>query len=125
MTSPRLTSLDIDGWMIDDGEVTHAGAPNTYWIPPLADRTSIHRGDMAKLCFYIRVANEAGEVFDEGERMWVWVTGRVDDWYRGELDNQPCCTDDISPGLEVWFQARHVINIIRIDDIPVEARRIS
>jgi len=31
------------------------------------------------------------------------------------LDNQPCCTDEMKPGLEVWFQARHVIAIIRSD----------
>ncbi|TCI11486.1 DUF2314 domain-containing protein [Dyella soli] len=102
--------------MIDDGEVAHAAAPETYWIPSLADRLSIRPGDLAKIRFYIRVAEEGGEVVDLGERMWVQVTGRLDDWYRGELDNQPSCTDDITPGLEVWFQSRHVINILRCDD---------
>ena len=120
MSSTRLTSIYIDGWMIDDAEVAHAAAPETYWIPALADRASLQSDDMAKIRFYIRVADENGEVTDEGERMWVWVTGRVDDWYRGELDNQPCCTDEIAPGMEVWFQARHVISIIRRDTVPQE-----
>ena len=112
MSLPRLTSIDVDGWMIDDGEVAHAAAPDTYWIPPLADRLSIRPGDLAKIRFYIRVAEEGG-VVDHGERMWVQVMGHVDNWYRGELDNQPGCTHEIAPGLEVWFEARHVINILR------------
>lgn len=113
MGSPQLASLDIDGWMIDDGEVAHTENPKTYWIPPSGDRASLRPGDLAKMRFYIRVAEEDGQTVDHGERMWVHVMGRVDGWYRGELDNQPCCTDDISPGLEVWFQARHVIDIVR------------
>jgi len=116
MNSPRLTNIDVDGWMIDDGEVAHAAAPETYSIPPLADRLSIRPGDLAKIRFYIRVAEESGAVLDHAERMWVLVTGRLDGWYRGELDNQPCCTDDIAPGLEVWFQSRHVICLLRSDD---------
>lgn len=122
MNLPRLTSIDVDGWMIDDGEVAHAAAPETYWIPPLADRLSIGPGDLAKIRFYIRVAEEEGQVIDHGERMWVQVTGRLDGWYRGELDNQPCCTEDIKPGFEVWFQARHIISIIRCDEAPQDSQ---
>jgi hypothetical protein len=123
MNSPRLTSIDIDGWMVDDGEVAHATSPDTYWIPSLADRLSLRPGDMAKLRFYIRVVGEDGDTVDEGESMWVWITGCLGHWYRGQLDNQPCCTDDIGPGLEVWFQARHVIDVIRFEEIPEDSRR--
>ena len=115
MNLPRLTSIDVDGWMIDDGEVAHVEAPETYWIPPLAERLSLRPWDLAKMRFFIRVAEEDGTMVDHGERMWVQVTGRMDSWYHGELDNQPYCTDDIAPGLEVWFQARHIISIIRCD----------
>ncbi|KLD63931.1 hypothetical protein [Dyella japonica] len=125
MNLPRLASIDVDGWMIDDGEVAHAAAPETYSIPSLADRLSIGPGDLAKIRFYIRVAEEDGQVFDHGERMWVQVTGRLDGWYRGELDNQPCCTDDIAPGLEVWFQARHVISILRSDESAKDSRVVG
>ena len=101
--------------MIDDGEVAHAESPDTYWIPPLEDRRSLAVNDHAKIRFYIRVEEEDGELQDYGERMWVKVVGRLDDWYRGELDNQPNCTPDINPGFEVWFQSRHVIDIQRAD----------
>lgn len=111
MSSPKLTSLDSDGWQIDDGEVAHAATPDTYWIPPLEVRQSLEPGWFAKIRFYIRVEDENGQIKDCGERMWVKVLGKVDGWYRGELDNQPSCTDEIKPGMEVWFQPRHVINV--------------
>lgn len=76
MNSPRLTSIDIDGWTLADAEAAHAQAPSTFWIPSLADRTSLRRGDMAKMVFCIRIADENDNVFDERERMWVWITDR-------------------------------------------------
>jgi hypothetical protein len=111
MNMPRLTSLDIDGWKIDDAEVAHAASPETYWIPDLEVRESLQPCGFAKIRFYIRVVGESGEIEECGERMWVKVLGRLGDWYQGELDNQPSCTDDIKPGMEVWFQPRHVIDV--------------
>lgn len=113
MSKPHLTSLDLDGWVIDDGEVANAEAPESFWIPPLKDRESLALGDHAKLRFYIRVEDEEGKTEDCGERMWVLVVGRVGNWFRGELANQPSCTDQINPGFEVWFEPRHVIDIQR------------
>lgn len=111
MNQPILTTLDEDGWEIDDGEVAHAESPDTYWIPPLEDRQSIQPGSFAKLRFFIRVEGEDGKIIDFGERMWVQVLAKTDDWYQGKLANQPSCTQEIQPGLDVWFQPRHVINI--------------
>ena len=113
MSRPHLTTLDDDGWMIDDGEVANAATPETFWIPDLELRQSLQLGDYAKIRFYIRVEDEDGEIEDCGERMWVKVAGRIDGWYRGELANQPNATPEIEPGLEVWFQPRHVIDIDR------------
>lgn len=113
MGKPRLTTLDDDGWMIDDGEVAHAETPDTFWIPPLEDRRSLRPGDHAKIRFYIRVEDEAGNEEDCAERMWVRVVGRLEHGYCGELDNQPVCTQHINPGLEVWFEPRHIIDIHR------------
>jgi len=116
MGKPFLTSLDVDGWCIDDGEVAHAQSPTTFEIPPHSVRMNLAVGDTAKLRFYIRVTADDGELEDYGERMWVEVKGRIDDWYRGELLNQPDCTPDICPGWEVWFQPRHVIDAHRAAD---------
>ena len=111
MGRPHLAALETDGWCIDDGEVAHAKNPGTFEIPALHVRSALNPGDTAKLRFYIRVATEDGEVEDFGERMWVEVKGQVNEWYRGELLNQPSCTPDIRPGWEVWFLPRHVLDV--------------
>lgn len=99
--------------MIDDGEAAHAENPEGFWIPPQADRHSLQPGDIVKIRFYIRVTNESGELVDHGERMWVQLKERLAGWYRGELDNDPYCTDTIKSGMELWFQPRHIIDINR------------
>ena len=113
MISPHLTSIEADGWALDDGEVAHAESPETYWIPPQAERIALQPGALVKLRFYIRAPNESGDFVDHGERMWVEIKERVDGWYRGVLDNDPYCSKAIQSGLELWFQPRHVIAIYR------------
>jgi hypothetical protein len=111
MSTPHLTSLEVDGWMIHDAEVAYAENPQTYWIPPLAERQSVNVSGLVKIRFYIRVQSDDGEVVDHGERMWVIIHEHKNGWYRGKLDNDPYCTNDIRAGLEVWFQPRHIIAI--------------
>lgn len=111
MTSPHLTSLEADGWAIDDGEVAHAESPETYPIPSKAARESLGPGGLVKIRFYIRVPDESGNFVDHGERMWVLVKERRGGWYRGELDNDPYCTNAIQAGMGLWFQPRHIIAI--------------
>ena len=113
MTSPHLTSLEADGWAIDDGEVAHAASPETYLIPSKAERESLEPNSLVKIRFYIRAPDESGNVVDHGERMWVLVKECGEGWYRGELDNDPYCTDAIQAGMVLWFQPRHVIAIYR------------
>jgi hypothetical protein len=97
--------------MIDDGEAAHAESPETFWIPPQEARETLDPGDLVKIRFYIRAPNASGELVDHGERMWVKVKEHAGDWYRGELDNDPYCTDAIRAGMELWFHPRHVIAI--------------
>jgi hypothetical protein len=114
VTIPHLTSLEADGWALDDGEVAHAESPESYWIPARADRTSLQPGALVKVRFYIRAPSETGDLVDHGERMWVLIQERIDGWYRGELDNDPYCTKTIRAGLQLWFQPRHIIDIYRV-----------
>jgi len=113
VNTPRLTTLDADGWKIDDGEAAHAENPDKFWIPSMSDRQSLESGAIVKIRFYIRAPNESGDLVDHGERMWVQVRERHGDWYLGELDNDPYCTDAIQAGMPIWFQPRHVIDIDR------------
>jgi hypothetical protein len=113
VTTPQLTTLEADGWMIDDGEIAHAESPDKFWIPSLRERQALEPGSIVKIRFYIRVPNDTGELVDHGERMWVQVKERHGDWYFGALDNDPYCTDWIQAGMPLWFQPRHVIDIDR------------
>jgi hypothetical protein len=108
----RAPEFDVDGWSLDDGEQCHREAPTTFWIPPLADRQALRRGDLAKLIFRIAVDDEAEPV--SVERMWVIVRERVPGGYIGMLDNEP---DAIAENGEFWvgaelpFEYRHIIDI--------------
>lgn len=108
----RAPDFDVDGWSLDDGEECHRAAPTTFWIPPLADRQALEKGDLAKLIFRIAIDNVDEPV--SVERMWVIVRERVPGGYVGILDNEP---DAISENGEFWvgaelpFEYRHIINI--------------
>ena len=108
----REPDFDTDGWCLDDGEVYHAEAPKTFWIPERHRRESLGAGDLAKLIFRISVDNADDNV--SVERMWVLVLERTPDGYLGVLDNEP---DAIAENEELWlgtelpFSAKHVINI--------------
>jgi uncharacterized protein YegJ (DUF2314 family) len=64
------------------------------------------------LMFRIALRGEDGDESEKVERMWV-IVKRRSGWgrYEGVLDNDPSCTKDIVSGLELAFEARHVIQI--------------
>lgn len=43
--------------------------------------------------------------------MWVYVTDRDGDWYRGQLQNDPVTELNPGPGSVVWFKKEHVADI--------------
>jgi len=113
----REPDFDIDGWCLEDGEDYHAAAPETFWIPSREAREELQPGDLAKLIFRIGVDNSDHPV--AVERMWVIVRGRVQSGYLGVLDNEPDAiseNDEFWLGVELPFQARHVINIDERDE---------
>lgn len=112
MNGPYAATLDEDGWTLDDGEQAHARNPDTYWIPSRPQRESLKLGDLAKLRFVLALVDDDGNEERSSERMWVEVTALVDGWFRGVLKNQPVSTVEDLIGMEVWFQPRHVIDIV-------------
>jgi hypothetical protein len=108
----RTPDFETDGWSLDDGEELHRDAPTTFWIPPLADRQALKKGDLAKLVFRIAVDNDDDPV--TVERMWVIVTECWSGGYIGILDNEPDAiteNGDFWLGAELPFEYRHIINI--------------
>ena len=116
MSTPYLATLDEDGWALDDGEKAHAEHPDTFWIPSQQERDNLKVGDLAKLRFVLALVDEEGNEEEAAERMWVEVEECADAWYRGVLTNQPASTDEVLLGMEVWFEPRHVIDIMTVEE---------
>src|SRR3712207_3973726 len=85
----HLPSIEIDYWELRSGEEAHHAEPDTFWIPPLEARQNLQVGQAARLIFDIEIEDEPGKPVIQGERMWVIVSERHDDYYIGILDNQP------------------------------------
>jgi len=113
---PYFASLDEDGWTLDDGEQAHAQYPDTFWIPNSHDRHTLKPGDLAKLRFILGLADDEGNEEEATERMWVAVEHCLGGCYRGRLTNQPASTDEVLVGMAVWFEARHVLDILRQEE---------
>ena len=79
----RLPILDEDGWTLYDGEERNRVNPVNFEIP---DKEAV-------------------------ERMWVSVKGKKEEFYWGQLDNDPATTNLIKAGDEVFFLPQHVISI--------------
>lgn len=112
MSAAHIATLDENGWTLDDGEQAHRRNPETFWIPSRQQRESLKAGDLAKLRFVLALVDDEGNEEMAAERMWVEVTESADGWYRGVLKNQPASTEDALIGMEVWFQPRHVIDVL-------------
>ena len=112
----RLASFETDYWQLRSAEESNRQRSDTFWLPPLTDRQNLVIGQAVKLIFEIEAFEENGELGVQGERMWVIVSEKVNDFYIGILDNQPALvepSDDmyLCFGAEIPFQAEHVIDI--------------
>ena len=112
----RLPNLKTDYWELRSAEESHRKHPDTFGIPPLEERQNLRRGQAAKLIFDIEGQDEDGNVSIQGERMWVVVVGKEDDYYIGILDNQPALFEPADNlylcfGAEIPFLPEHVSDI--------------
>lgn len=110
----KLAELERDGWELEDGAARHAEYPKSFWLPSAWRRYFLRRDQIVKLMFRITLRNENGDQSEEVERMWV-IVKRRSGWgrYEGVLDNDPYCTTEMASGMELVFEARHVIQIHR------------
>jgi hypothetical protein len=110
----RLATIDEDGWELESAEARHAASPDTFWIPPRAQREGLQPGDGAKLLFQITSAGNTG--VERGvERLWVIVRRRVEGLYVAVLDSTPSSTDPSTSSLVrecvVVFAPEHVADV--------------
>ena len=109
LLTTQLSTLEADGWELDDGEAIAKAHPDTFWIPPLQQRQSLKTGTIVKLLFRIETRDEGTE--SAVERLWVRVDERSGSYYLGTLDNDPVCESALKCGARVVFEVRHVIDI--------------
>lgn len=111
----RTPDIEIDGWMLDDGEERSRLFPESFELPPVEIRSALEPGDFAKLLF--RIAIDDAEAPEMVERMWVLIRERTDAGWFGRLENTPAIPEnsDFWLGDEIPFEARHVIDVRRGD----------
>jgi hypothetical protein len=112
----RIPTLEQDYWALVSGESRHAESPDSFWIPPLAERQSLKPGDAAKLIFEIETESEGGGVERDCERMWVVVSEIAAPYFIGRLANKPVSVEGndefyLKVDVEVPFLPEHVIDI--------------
>ncbi|MBX7171540.1 MAG: hypothetical protein K1X72_11335 [Pyrinomonadaceae bacterium] len=111
--NPRLATFEEDSWQLRSGEESHQERPEEFWMPDLEIRQNLKRGDAVKLIFDFEGYNEDGQIEIGGERMWVIVQDKIEDFYLGILDNQPAGIDEgfLDKNSEIYFKAEHIIDI--------------
>lgn len=75
----KLTTIENDGWELDDGEAIHQEHPDTFWIPELNKRENLKPDQIVKLIFRISTIDKSGNREISIERMWVIVKGVLGD----------------------------------------------
>ncbi|TVV43676.1 DUF2314 domain-containing protein [Thalassolituus sp. C2-1] len=104
----ELAKFEKNGYELDDGEMLHAEAPETFYIPEINVRNNLSVGDCVKLVFRM----DQPKLDDISvERMWVEITDVKEGFYIGFLDNDPVGEVTIKCNDTVVFQPKHIIAI--------------
>ena len=113
--TPLLANITEDFWELRSGEKSHEENPEKFWIPSQNERDSLKKGMAARLIFDIETEDENDKILTNGERMWVIVLSKKNDYYLGILSNEPASiepdTGYLKLGCKLWFKAEHVIDI--------------
>ena len=106
-------SIEKLGWELVSAVERNEVSPDTFIIPSETIRSSLKRGDAAKILFDIET-KEDGIVVDRGvDRMWVIVTSVTVTGYIGVLDSNPGYAENLklAQGDLIEFGADHVCEI--------------
>jgi hypothetical protein len=87
-----------------DAEERHREHPDTFWIPSLAVRTTVHAGDRVQVCV------------GDKERLWLVVRGKYYAEgeilrYRAEVLSDPL-SDEIERGDTIEIEPRHIMQVV-------------
>ena len=101
----RLTTLTHDFRMLRSDEDAHREHPNTFWFPAREARTKLQIGQAAKLIFDIEGEDEHGQASVQGERLWVIVADKIDDYSIGILDHQPAAWESADATYSLFWRS--------------------
>src|SRR5689334_16222232 len=98
-------------WSLRDVERAAREAPDSFFIPQLAERESQKPGDLVKLHFLLE---NPGDDQPGAERMWVEVRQPLDreGRYVGILTNHPAHIRGLAQRDEVVFEPRHIAEVM-------------
>lgn len=92
-------------WHLEDVEEA-ARKSQTFFIPPLAERSALRPGQLVRLHFVLKVCAPDGL---RAERMWVEIESVDEEGsYRGYLTNKPTAIESLRPGDLIRFSPRHI-----------------
>ena len=113
--TPYLANIADDFWELRSGEKSHEENSEKFWIPSKLERNSLKNGMAARLIFDIETEDDNGKIQTSGERMWVIVLSKKNDYYLGILSNEPASfkldSGYLKLGSKLWFKAEHIIDI--------------
>ena len=93
-------------YTLENGVVMNLMHPDTFEIPSKEERHNLAVGDNVKLIF-----KDTSSI--PSERMWVEVTGKIDEeTYIGFLNNDPVVLTQLEYLDPIRFRAEHVVSII-------------
>jgi hypothetical protein len=94
-------------WVLEDVEVAAKQHPDSFFIPPEAERRARKRGDQVRLHF---VLAKPSPDQPRAERMWVEIADvrAAGCEYTGVLTNQPRYIPGLNAGDTVHFEPRHI-----------------
>jgi hypothetical protein len=96
---------------LTDAAALQKTAKYTFYRPSERVMAKLKKGNLVKLVFEITglESNDLLAMLPSAERMWVIITERNGDKFKGTLDNDPYKIQDIKAGDLVEFETKHII----------------
>jgi hypothetical protein len=96
---------------LTDAAALQKTAKYTFYRPSERVMAKLQKGNLVKLVFEITglESNDLLAMLPSAERMWVIITERNGDKFKGTLDNDPYKIQDIKAGDVIEFEIKHII----------------
>ena len=96
---------------LTDAAALQKTAKYTFYRPSERVMSKLKKGNLVKLVFEITglESNDLLAMLPSAERMWVIITERNGDKFKGTLDNNPYKIQDLKAGDIVEFETKHII----------------